>query len=351
VASPKKRVTLRDIAREAGVHFTTVGLALQGSPQLPAATKSRIRAVAEKLGYRPDPMLSALNAYRQSRMRPRYQATIAWINNWPDREALHRIQEFQDYYDGARQRAEEKGYALEEFWLHEKGMTPQRLSKVLRARNIETLLMAPQPAAHAVPPLNYEDFAVVAFGYSLQPAVFHVVTNHHFHSMNLLLEHLQALGYARIGFVGELIWNEKVDNAWLGGLALARLKNPQTGKIPPLFEDAHIERTLPIWLKRHRPDVVISHRYMLTRLRGVGCRIPEEIGFAGLGVDRSNSDISGIYQNSERIGRAAVDFVISMLHNGERGVPDVPTRMLIESTWNPGKTLRPERQRASRRAS
>lgn len=35
-----KRVTLRDIATRAEVHFTTVSLALKGNPRIPAATDS-----------------------------------------------------------------------------------------------------------------------------------------------------------------------------------------------------------------------------------------------------------------------------------------------------------------------
>ncbi len=49
------------------MHFTTVGLALRGEFPLPESTRRRIRDIADRLGYRPDPMLAALNVYRRSK--------------------------------------------------------------------------------------------------------------------------------------------------------------------------------------------------------------------------------------------------------------------------------------------
>lgn len=347
--SPGRRVTIRDIARIAGVHFTTVGLALRGSPQLPEVTRRRIRKIADKLGYRPDPMLSALNYYRRAKRPVRYQATLAWVNNWPRREDLYHNLTFREYFEGASRRAEQLGYQLEEFWLRESDMSPERLTGILRARNIEGMLLAPQPASRMFPPLDYEKFAVISFGYSLQPSIFHVVTNHQFHSMNLMLSKLIELGYERIGFFGEQDWDEKVENSLLGGLALARWKNPGMKHIPPLLENNRRETEVPVWLEKYQPDVVISHSGALNWLRTLGCRIPSKMGFACMSIGRDEKELSGLYQNNVRIGEAAVDMIISLLNRGERGAPKIPTRILVESEWNPGKTLR--RQKPARAVS
>ena len=45
----RPRVVLADIAKKAGVHVTTVSLALRNSPRLPEATRTRIRALADQL--------------------------------------------------------------------------------------------------------------------------------------------------------------------------------------------------------------------------------------------------------------------------------------------------------------
>ncbi|CAN5735471.1 LacI family DNA-binding transcriptional regulator [soil metagenome] len=333
------RVTLRDIAKAAGVHFTTVGMALRGSPEISAATRERISALAKKLGYRPDPMLSALNAYRNAKSRPRYQATIAWINNWPEQEELLRNPSFREYYEGAKARAEELGYLVEEFWLRGEGMHPSRLQDILRARNIEAVLLAPQPESHMFISMDYSQFAVIAFGYSLQPSVFHVVTNHHFHTMNLLLQHLQDLDYRRVGLFVTSDWNEKVENSLLGGLALARWKSKKLKNVPPLLETRTTDAMFLSWLETHKPDVVVSHSGTIKSLQKLGYRVPKDIGFASLNLGPGES-ISGVYQNNIQIGRAAVDYLVAMLHSGERGVPAIPMRTLVESEWRQGNSLR-----------
>ena len=54
------KATLEDVALKAGVHRTTVSLALREHPRIPAATRMRIKAIAAKLGYRINPLVSAL---------------------------------------------------------------------------------------------------------------------------------------------------------------------------------------------------------------------------------------------------------------------------------------------------
>ena len=51
--------TLADIAREAGVHVTTVSLALRNHPRLPESTRLRLQNLAKLRGYTPDPWLPA----------------------------------------------------------------------------------------------------------------------------------------------------------------------------------------------------------------------------------------------------------------------------------------------------
>ena len=59
-----KRVTLRDLAKKLGVSHTTVSLALREHHSITPARRQEVKRLAEKLGYRPDPFLSALSAYR-----------------------------------------------------------------------------------------------------------------------------------------------------------------------------------------------------------------------------------------------------------------------------------------------
>ncbi|TSJ79534.1 LacI family DNA-binding transcriptional regulator [Rariglobus hedericola] len=334
------RITVRDIAAKAGLHFTTVALALRDSPMLNAETKRRVQELAESMGYRPDPMLTALNAYRKTRSRPNYQATIAWINNWPVRAELLRIPEFGEYHRGACARAAELGYVVEEFWLHARGMTPDKLRRVLSARGIQAVIIAPQPKPGIWIDFDYSEFSALALGYSLQPTRLHVITNHHAHSMNMMIERLYGLGYRRIGMYIGKEWDAKVGHSWLSSFLLARWLHPDLADLPPVLQNDLEGSALEEWLERHRPDVVVSYGRILDQMKTMRLKIPKDIGYAGIDLLEQNRTVSGIYQNSVTIGRKAVDFLVDMIHRGERGLPAVPIRTLVESEWRIGTTVR-----------
>lgn len=65
--APSTGVTLRDVAREAGVHVSTVSRVLNGRAaegRITAETETRIRAVADRLGYRRNTIARALRTGR-----------------------------------------------------------------------------------------------------------------------------------------------------------------------------------------------------------------------------------------------------------------------------------------------
>src|SRR5436305_14104955 len=93
--TPGPRVSLRDIAAEIGVSHVTVSLALRGDVRISVARRSEIAAAAERLGYRPDPTLASLSAYRQAKKPVEIRSTIAWLNQWSDPRTLHQLPEFQ----------------------------------------------------------------------------------------------------------------------------------------------------------------------------------------------------------------------------------------------------------------
>jgi LacI family transcriptional regulator len=300
-----------------------------------------VQASAVRLGYRYDPMLTALSAYRRTKTAPRYQATIAWINNWPRRKHLLEIPVFREYWQGATARATECGYVLEEFWLSEPGMTAEKMQRIFRARDIQAVLLAPQPTAnYKCPAFNLPELSVLAMGYSIQPSRLHVITNHHFHTMSLMLSELVKLGYKRIGVSVTEDWDSKVDHGWFGGLMWWRAKNPHMIAVPPYLGPSEDFDSTVAWLRNEKPDVVVSFDQTARRLEKAGFRVPENLGFACLALTSNEEHLSGTYQNDVLIGRRAIDVLIDMLHRGERGVPEVPVRLLVESVWKPGKTLR-----------
>jgi LacI family transcriptional regulator len=68
----QRRVTIKDIAREAGVSRQTVTRAMNGMPRISEATRDRILEISERLGYRPSRFAS--NLARTSKTK-----TIAFV--------------------------------------------------------------------------------------------------------------------------------------------------------------------------------------------------------------------------------------------------------------------------------
>ncbi|MES2310344.1 MAG: LacI family DNA-binding transcriptional regulator, partial [Verrucomicrobiota bacterium] len=297
------RVTIRDIAEKANVHHTTVSLALRNSPRLLEKTKSKIKKIAKELGYIPDPMLSSLVAYRQGIRRPNYQSTIAWINNWPTREEPYSY--FFGYHEGANQRAQELGYQLEEFWLHEKGLSTKHLYKIFKSRNIQGLLMLPQPEAPTSLDFDFSEFSVINFGYSYQPALFHVVTNHHVQSFSLAFKKLRELGYKRIGFYEHSDLNARCNNALLSELLIQKREKSSIHLISPLLTpQVKFPEFIP-WIEKEKPDAIITYTGHLQNLKLAGYNIPKDIGFASFHLGSMKTSVSGVCQNDEMIGRWA----------------------------------------------
>ena len=79
--------------------------------------------------------------------------------------------------------------------------------------------------------------------------------------------------------------------------------------------------------------------------------MPEDIGLATLTLlDGGNID-AGIDQNSEEIGRAAAQLLISLINHNELGVPAIGREVLIEGKWVDGSSLPIRNQKSSSVAS
>ena len=292
------------------------------------------------MGYRPDPMLAALNAYRVSKGTPHYQATIAWINNWPERHQLLDIEVFREYYEGACERANQLGYTIEEFWLNERGMSAAKLQRVLKTRNIQGMLLAPQPMPNMNPGIDFREYSAVTFGYSMQPSVLNVVTNHQFHSVNLIFTRLFELGYRRIGVIASTEWDDKVGNSFLAGGLLFKSKHPSLTVVGSLLRKADARLSLDELIQKHDLEVIISDNAAADDLRRLGYALPRDIGFASLSLGGNDTRLSGVYQNDLLIGKKAVDVLVGMLQRGERGIPETPVSTLVEGVWRRGTTVK-----------
>ncbi len=337
------RPTMRDIAEKAGCHYSTVSLALRNHPRIAAETRERVQRAAEELGYRPDPMLAALNAYRVMKQPPRQSSVLAWLTNYPTRDHWRDVSCECIYHQGAQRRAEERGYRLEHLWMAEPGITDRRMSDILRNRGIEGLLLAPQQ--HPGPlGLDWADFSAVTIGYTVLRPKLHNVFHHDYRIMTALLEELGRRDYRRPGLV-ELREHElRVDHQWLASYLVHQRAQPVRPHLPPLILDGWDEKIFLRWVERHEPDAVVSKLpEVAAALKKEGYRFPADIGVALHSMVEQDAPnvCSGMLKHPLQVGQMAVDLLVDMIHRNEKGVPVLPQQLLIDGSWHEGSTLRP----------
>ncbi|AHF89545.1 LacI family transcriptional regulator [Opitutaceae bacterium TAV5] len=338
-------VTLRDVAARAGVSHTTVSLALRNSPTLPAKTCDRIRRHAEALGYRPDPRMHELMDAMRARRINRRPDTLAYLIAYPDRETWKKDQSLFRYYEGVRAQANACGYQLEIFWLYEPGMTDRRLGEIIRNRGIDGVIIAPLPRSQ----LLFQDFpwhyfSAVELGYSLAKPRLCRACHNHFLSMQRLVNRLHARGYRNIGLAMEEGQDTRVLHLWRGAFSAAADLLPGKRRIPMLVPETWKREYLEAWLKKYRPDVVISVGMEVCRwLAADRIHKKDTPDFATADLLSAMGDTTGIDQNSQQIGVAAVDLLISLMRTNARGIPAVPRIVMVEGEFVQGTTMHVEK--------
>lgn len=333
-----RRVTLSDIADRAGVHVTTVSLALRNHPRLPEETRRRLQALAAQMGYVPDPVLRALVAYRASKKPRLNPPTLAYVTNWNTRWGWREVIAHPDFYAGAEAKAQELGFKLEHFWIREPGLTHGRLSGILQARGIGGVVIASHVREiDAQLDFDWGRFSAVKIDYFPHEPRLHNVTNHQLQIVRLAMRKAMAAGYRRIGFVMDEGWDITVDRLWSAGFLWEQQGLPVSARIPV----HRIPNGVPLetWIRKHRPEVILTKsEFVVPTLRRLGLRVPADIALIDLFLDDATGRIAGVRQNHRAVGEVAIELLAAQIQHNKVGVPDIATTTYVEGTWVPGES-------------
>ncbi len=365
----ERRITLADIAAKAGVHVTTVSLALRNHPRLPEVTRNRIHALANDLGYRPDPLLRALVSYRGKIMNRRNTPTLAYITNWKTCWGWKNVTAHPEFYLGAEAMADKLGYKLEHFWMHEPGLTQGRLSRMLYSRGINGLIIAShgREMGDALQ-FDWQNFSAVKIDYFPHQPVLHNVTNNQCDIVRHAMQKVMAAGYRRIGFVMHRGWDHCVDHLWTAGFLCEQQNLSARERIPAhIFPDLHpVERwfnenagpvsvdpvAFATWFDKYKPEVLISKAsFVLPLLAKMGVRIPRDLAFVDVFLEKTDGTMAGMRQNHTTVGGAAVEILAGQLQHNKFGVPEIPTTTFVEGTWFDGLSCPPCKKVAEKKAT
>lgn len=344
---PPHRPTLRDIAARAKVSPMTVSKALRNLPKVSGPTRSRILRIARRMGYRPDPEVARLMNHLRDRSKPAYQGLICAVT---DRLNEQNHPYIRAMLDGARARAESRGYGFSFIHFEEDEEHRRSLRRLLWARGAQGVIFLPlERACDLGPLLPWEDLPAVAATSSVVAPDLHRVVPSHYANTLLLCRKLQAKGYRRIGLVIGADHDSRVNHAFSAAVIWHQYSQSPDEIVPPLIHEGGEPAELVPWYRRAKPDAIIARDDQHSRRFAEALGIAPGGGFAFASTYANpSSGWSGIDELPGEIAASAVDRLASMLQHGERGIPPVPTVTLVRGKWLEGASC-PPRAPAPRR--
>ena len=344
--SASRRITSHDVAREAGVSQATVSIVLNGSPsriRVSPATRSRVLAAAERLGYVPNHAAQSL--------RSRRTRSITFINPAPDNPY------FAEVVAGAQAAAEEAGYsiavaavptreaALHILWQLNAG-TSDGVIVGSRDPAILTELRAAIGRGVAAVALQFAgDAPLVPVVRADKEAGGYMATHHLIQLGHRRIAHLmdsepyarhpaeRSAGYRRAlaaaGITFEPAWLVAAPNSYAGGDAAIRALLERPGQRPTaafVFND----------------QMAIG---ALHALRRRGLRVPDDmaiVGFDGIALGAfTNPELTTVEQPRPDVGRRAVELIFDLL-DGRVQLPHavtLPLRLVVRESCGASKEL------------
>ena len=334
---PSKRPSCKTIAEEAGVSRMTVSMALRDHPRVAPETRERIKKIAARQGYTPDPNLTQLMGYLRKRDISKEEPVIALLNG--KRRPLKEFgAEALRIREGAITRARELGFKTEDFWLHAPGMRVERMVQILETRGIRGVVVLPVEDLRDVFSLPQDEFMGVATCAVAAKLGFNQVHPHFYQAMHVGISTLTEKGFKRIGFCTTNAEDEQSNHLNYCYLAWYQQGIPKRDRIPPLLKESISRDDLLKWVDKYHPEVVYSsnqdhYRWLLES----GLKIPKDISFAALGPAWEDLDgIARVHIGYRKIGATAIDILKAKLANEALGPTDNPAVTLIRGKWVDG---------------
>ena len=323
IPQPGRRVTLRDVAREAGVSIKTVSRVVNKEPEVNEATAARVAGVVEKLGYRPNELARGLKGSRSRTIglviddvsNP-FMATCA--------QAIEAV-------------AREHGHALILCDSHADIGEEGAYVGLLTRRQVDGLLLVPARGHDAHLKAEQEaGLPVVAFDRPVEGIRADTVLVKNRTGAREATEHLIWHGHKRIAFVGDVrhyYTARKRLEGYNEALEAAHLK-----PLPSL--DAHSieqgEEATKGFLEAPDPPTALFAANILTALGALratehlGMRMPEDVALIGFDDFELAPVLSPrftlVHQPAAELGRRAAEMLFDRLDG--RGHPE-PCRLVL----------------------
>jgi LacI family transcriptional regulator len=340
---PGAAVTLRDVARVAGVHPATVSRALNEETRalVNAETAQRVLKAAEKLGYQPNPIARGLKTNRSYTIG----VLIPDLTN----------PLFPPILRGIEDRLETAGYTP---LVANTDNDPERElldSQTMRARQVDGIIAATARRDHRLHDALLEaGIELVLVNRRQAELPVSSATADDTMGMRLAVEHLLSLGHTRIAHLsGPLDYSTGLDrhDSFIETMRAAGIEpDPQLMLVAEAFTESEGARLCgQLFADGHELTAVAAANDLLALgcydvLAERGLRCPDDVSVVGFNdmpfADRFNPPLSTIHIPHYEIGKAAGELMLERLQNGEAPPREVrlePSLVVRGSTAPPAR--------------
>lgn len=305
----RRRITIRDVAREAGVSVTTVSDALSGGGRLTDATRAKVASVADQLGYIPNPSARHLRKGRTG--------TIGLY--FPDR--VIGLEYYMSVALGAAEGALRHDLALT--------LIPGwRDSRRVASFHVDGMIVAdPVLGDPVLRELGRQRVPVVTCERDLSPDARHVgrVESDHPAALRELLDHLRAQGARRPALIASdatTSWGHDLRQEYSAWCARRRV-SPRIRDVPLVSYPDDVAGAAEALLTGPRPpDAIISAIDgaaigVLQAADRLGLRVPQDLLVAscvdGAELRQASPSITAIDIQPRLMGQRAAELLAEIL--------------------------------------
>lgn len=319
-------VTIRDVAKAAGVSASTVSRSLSGSELVDPRTRDHVLRVADELGYLPNRAARGLITGRTGNL-----GLIL-----PDLANPF----FPEVVKGVQARAREADHSV---FLADTDEDPSAELGLVRAlaKQVDGIILCS-------PRMSTEDMRAAASCATVvavhrRGAQIPAITVDNAGGMRQAVAHLAALEHRRIGYVAgpRSSWSNRERARGIRAAAEAEgVELVEIGNVPPQFEGGVAAADLVVAAK---VTAVVAYNDLvamglMTRLTSRGIAVPGELSVVGIDdIPMSamfSPALTTVSVPKEQTGRAAVELLLQLLDEPGARPPrrEVPTHLLVRNT-------------------
>ena len=331
----QKRISLKDLAHELGVSIATVSRALRNSPEIGQEMQMKVKELAKRLNYRPNPFAQSLR-----KEGPRIIGVVV-----PNLVTHF----YAAVLDGIEDEARRTGYSVISSNSHESCEDEMRAIDNFVNLHVEGII-----ASVSQNTTDYSHFEKVSkmgiplvfFGRTCLPDLFSSVTANGDVAAQKATQHLIDTGSRRIAFLGgpnHLDMVKRRKHGYLEALRDNRIPIDRELVVCNRIDfDTVVEATTQLLQIENRPDAILAVNDTVTfaaftAIKEMGLRIPEDVALIGFTDDLHaryvTPQMSAIEDQSYKMGCVAYD----LLQKSISGDPNkykkiVPQKLVIRGT-------------------